>query len=187
MSLYDLYPPMPTELEPYRGMPVVGVPRHLLPKLRGQPCIEVPSCVPVVLVGKIRPSTKRCAVLDLITDCVRYVRMSDLALALEEELPTFLSGESLYLIQHLDEFVDMPDDERCAEEALGWRLHRIPQENWRYLLTMEHKFFDLDRRQIVRCVGYSGGDCIVEGLHAGEQWWVAAHRLVVLSEWGTLE
>ena len=56
MSLSDLYPPMPAELEPYRGLALGAVPIEFRGCLVGQPCIEISSGTPVLLLERITPS-----------------------------------------------------------------------------------------------------------------------------------
>lgn len=182
MSLYDLYPPMPAELEPYRGLALGVVPIEFRGCLVGQPCIEISSGTPVLLLERITPSWRGVAVLDLTIDCVRYAKAADLALALEEELPTFLSGESLYLIQHSSEYEDPLTCENSDISSLyGVRLNLIPQNVWGDMVG-DFWFFDLDRQRKVLLMSYSGSGCLVEDPDAVAKWWVGACRLMLMVE-----
>ena len=184
MSLSDLYPPIPTELDPYLGLTIDSVPDSLKGYLKGQPFIEAPSGKPVVLLADIQPSRQRYPVLDLQIDCIRYVNIADLALALDDELPTYLTFESLYLIQNPGEYIDIEDGKHHIMDAMGWRLHRIPQEVWPRLKLMDQWLLDLDRHREVLLESYIGGDCQVKDPRLapfpGSHWWAPARRLKVI-------
>ena len=184
MSLSDLYPPIPTELDPYLGLTIDSVPDNLKERLKGQPFIEIPSGKPVVLLADIQPSRQRYPVLDLQIDCIRYVNIADLALALDDELPTYLTCESLYLIQNPGEYIDVEDGKHHIMDTMGWRLHRIPQEVWPHLKLMDQWLLDLDRHREVLLESYVGGDCQVKDPKLvpfpGSHWWAPARRLKVI-------
>ena len=160
MSLYDLYPPMPAELEPYRGLALGVVPIEFRGCLVGQPCIEISSGTPVLLLERITPSWRGVAVLDLTIDCVRYAKAADLALEYEDPLTCGNSDiSSLY----------------------GVRLNLIPQNVWGDMIG-DFWFFDLDRQRKVLLMSYSGSGCLVEDPDAVAKWWVGACRLMLMVE-----
>jgi hypothetical protein len=172
---------MPTELDPYLGLTIDAVPDNLKGCLKGQPFIEISSGKPVVLLADICSSRQRYPMLDLQIDCIRYVNIADLALALDEELPTYLTCESLYLIQNPGEYIDIEDGKHHIMDTMGWRLHRIPQNVWGDMVG-DFWFFDLDRQRKVLLMSYSGSGCLVEDPDAVAKWWVGACRLMLMVE-----
>jgi len=137
--------------------------------------VEFLKTSPILMLDDIGAESNSAWFRDEILMIVLEYRMM-------QELPTFLSGESLYLIQHSSEYEDpLTCGNSDISSLYGVRLNLIPQNVWGDMIG-DFWFFDLDRQRKVLLMSYSGSGCLVEDPDAVAKWWVGACRLMLMVE-----